>query len=153
MKKRAETREREECAEALALLAQKEIAFLLAGALLLVSSYLVTQNVAYRLIYMLMVLPALLVIAGHSNALLLRVLPAIAVFLMFVFPIRRHIADFGEVGSNWWVVATMLGVYAREVAWLFLASGLAALCVCWLRQSNMFEVMQRALPAQFANRL
>ena len=144
---------REVCAEALVLLAQKEVAFLLAGALLLVSSYLITQNVAYRLVYMLMVLPALLVIAGHSNALLLRALPTLSLFLMFVFPIRRHIAELGEVGSIWWVVATMLSVYAREVAWLFLASGLAALCICWLRQSQMFEEMQRSLPARFANRL
>jgi hypothetical protein len=144
---------RKEGAEALQFLETTELAFLLSGALLITASYLVTQNVAYRLIYLLMVLPALLVVASKSTSSLLRSLPYLAILAMFIFPIRRHLAELGEPGSTWWTLATTLGVYVREAAWLFLASGLLALVLCWARSTTTFQAMVRTLPPALAKLL
>ena len=144
---------RKEGAEALQFLETRELAFLLSGALLITASYLVTQNVAYRLIYLLMVLPALLVVASRSTSSLLCSLPYLAILAMFIFPIRRHLAELGEPGSTWWTLVTTLGIYVREAAWLFLASGLLALILCWARGTTTFQVMVRTLPPALAKQL
>ena len=144
---------REECAEALEYLETRELAFLLSGALLITASYLVTQNVAYRLIYLLMALPAMLIIANKSTSSLLRSLPYLAILAMFIFPIRRHLAELGEPGSTWWTLVTTLGVYVREATWLFLASGLLALILCWARSTPTFQAMVRPLSPALAKQL
>jgi hypothetical protein len=128
--------------------------FLMVGGILTVSAYLLAQNVAYRQVHMLMVLPALLTIAARDGGdRRWRALPWIAVGLMYAFTIRMGIrAPFGE-DTPAFAILTLAGFFVRELAWLVQATVVLALVVASfpalpiLRQaSDRFRRSSRQIP-------
>lgn len=106
--------------------------FLLVGCLMTLCAWLLAQNVDYRQIYLLMVLPALLcmspMLCGHP----MRRLPWLVLALMVEWPLRHHLNAMFALGSAMRDSAQALGVVLREAGWLALAAALAALALCAL---------------------
>ena len=122
----------------------REHAFLLAGALLVLGCFLAAQNIGYRAVHLLLVLPPLIALrAGGAG----RAGPAAAVALMWGEAWRRGLLTLGyAVGGGmeprlFW--ATWL---AREALWWWLATLLAAAAIVLLLQSPLVVVAGRRRP-------
>lgn len=107
-------------------------AFLLAGSLLVVSAYFFTQNVAYRQVHLLLALPGLYAL-GRTECGRWASLAPIAVLLMYLFPLRIHLAGLFAEGSFAWGAISLFGILVRETAWVMLATCLLALALAGLR--------------------
>ncbi|WP_120717578.1 hypothetical protein [Tsuneonella amylolytica] len=123
--------------------------FLLVGGILTVSAYLLAQNVAYRQVHMLMVLPALLAIAAREGSdRRWRALPWIAVGLMYAFTIRMGIrAPFGE-DTPAFAILTLAGFFARELAWLVQATVVLALVIAAFPPVPLLERLRTLRPVR-----
>jgi len=113
--------------------------FLLVGCLMTLSAWLLAQNVDYRQIYLLMVLPGLLCMRPMLSGFRLRYLPWLVLALMLEWPLRHHMNSLFAVGSTMRVTVEILGVIFREAGWLALAAALTALALCALGDISIWR--------------
>jgi hypothetical protein len=97
-----------------AALTEPEAAFLLAGSVLLVTCFVIAENVAYRAIYCLFVLPGLTALRGYWRA-----IAWLIVLLMWNNALRRAIGyDYWLLRElAWWVVMTLLLSLLLRLVW------------------------------------
>lgn len=114
---------------AVAELAAPQRDCLLVGGLLLLAAYLAGQNVDYRQIYTIMILPALCALRGPGLPPRFAALPWLAVALMWEFPLRYHTRALFEFDSPAHSFVTSIGVVLREAGWIAYAIALVALVV------------------------
>jgi hypothetical protein len=143
--------QRSDLSAALAALTPAEAIFLVIGCLLIGGCFFAGQNIGYRGIYLLFVLPGLLALSRHARERRLRILAdgtaALAVALMWGECFRTNLLaglGFLEIGPSlvdtvwlnfwllrelawWWLIAVMLAVLADFALRSQLAQRLAAL--------------------------
>jgi hypothetical protein len=146
---------RGEIDRSLARLAPPESIFLAIGGILIIGCFFAGQNVGYRGIFLLFVLPGLLALArnaaGKGTERLAKALSRVVLVLMWgeffrtnmIFALRG--SGFGETA----ILAAWLGFWLlRELAWWWSISVLVALVLGLLRQSES----ARWLSSSFARR-
>jgi len=128
-------------------LPQREATFLVVGAALLVGCFFAGQNIAYRGVFLLLILPALMKLGRSTAGWLGRIFGAtagIAVCLMWgeLFRIAILVA-VPRAAFVYWL--------SRELAWWWLIAVLAGLALCFVRESIMGQIaVQFRLPRLFA---
>jgi hypothetical protein len=121
---------------------------LIAGALLLTACFFAAQNVYYRGVYFVLIMPGLLQLrrgaaTGEAHRLLSLVLAAI-IFVTWEEPLHRSVhlvaasLRFGSVGPR----IEVLYWLARELVWWWLIASLAAIALCYMwRQPLIAEAL------------
>lgn len=112
--------------------------FLIIGALVLVGTYLGNQNLVYRMIFVLLLLPgldALRQVPGERFG----QMALVAVFLMFLFPLRMHIEDLFAAGSEARFLASVAGIVLREALWFGFATTLLGLIFAFQRNGQIWQ--------------
>jgi hypothetical protein len=137
---------------ALSSLTAHESMFLALGSVLIVGCFFAGQNVGYRGIFLLLVLPGLLAVAGTAvdgrTRALANITSALIVFVMWgeffrtnlIVALRGLAADEGVVQTAWfafWLV--------RELAWWWSISVLAAVTLYFLSESEVGRWASSAL--------
>lgn len=128
-------------------LPQSEATFLAVGAVLLVGCFFAGQNIAYRGVFLLLVLPGLMMLARSAEGFMSRIFGAtagIAVCLMWgeLFRVGVLVA-LPRAAFVYWL--------SRELAWWWLIAVLAGLVLCFVRGSTMGQIAaQFRLPRLFA---
>lgn len=119
---------------------EKTRSLLVVGSLLIVATYLATQNIAYRSILLLLVLPGLDALrrAGQFR---FAVLALVSVALMYLFPVRIMVTGLFDAGSEGAMRSALLLVALREVAWFYLASSLLGVVLCEVRFSPVVQLV------------
>ena len=112
--------------------------FLVIGALVLLGAYLGNQNLAYRMIFVLLLLPgldALRRVPGERFG----QMAIIAVALMYFFPLRIHLEDLFAQGSQGRFLVSVAGILLREALWIGLATTLLGLVFAYLRSGPIWQ--------------
>ncbi|MGB7655979.1 MAG: glycosyltransferase 87 family protein [Novosphingobium sp.] len=114
--------------------------FLVIGALVVVGAYLGNQNLDYRMIFLLLVLPGLdalrRVPGEHFGA-----MAVVAVALMYLFPLRMQIEGWFAPGSNGLFLVSVADIMIREALWFALAVTLLALIFTHLRSGPIWQAI------------
>lgn len=131
-------------------LPQSEATFLTVGAVLLVGCFFAGQNIAYRGVFLLLVLPGLMNLTHSAEGFTSRVFGAaagIAVCLMWGELFRIAILTaLPRAAFVFWL--------SRELAWWWLIAVLAGLVLCFVRESTMGRfAIQFTLPRLLARAL
>ena len=112
--------------------------FLIIGALVVVGAYFGNQNLDYRMIFLLLVLPGLdalrRVPGEHFGP-----VAVIAVALMYVFPVRMQIEGQFALGSGGLFLVTVAEILIREVLWFALVVTLLGLVFAHLRAGPLWQ--------------
>ena len=112
--------------------------FLIVGSLVLLGAYIGGQNLVYRMIFVLLVLPgldALRAMPGQRFG----AIAAIAVALMYLFPLRVHLQALFTPGSGGEFLVTVIGILLREALWFTLAATLLGLVFVQLRAGPIWQ--------------
>jgi Glycosyltransferase family 87 len=128
-------------------LPRREATFLTVGAVLLVGCFFAGQNIAYRGVFLLLVLPGLMKLGRSPEGSMSRIVRAtagVAVCLMWGESFRVAIlVSLPRAAFVYWL--------GRELAWWWLITVLAGLTLCFVRDSTMGQIAVRfALPRAFA---
>lgn len=121
--------------ERLMLLQPAEINFLIAGSIVMACCFLVSQNISYRAIFLLMTLPGLFIFARvdvsapRSMGLIYGVL-----FLLWEEFFRSLLWEFTEVYETWGILNFFYWL-ARELVWWWVMARLASLVIAFLWRS------------------
>lgn len=140
---------RETIAADVARLSERERTFLLAGVLLTFGCFFTAQNIGYRAVHLLLLLPAM--VALHRTACRRLYGWGVAATLGLLWSQGwRHallvaVAPLGERTQN---IAMLMGWIVREGLWWWLITLLAGLVVALLFQSEMGLFAQRLLTRQ-----
>jgi hypothetical protein len=116
-----------------------EIRCLVIGGLLLTACFFAGQNIAYRGIYFLLVVPGFVHLAGSASQTSTRQfwaqMIAAALFLMWEEPFRRAVhAIVALVRSGGLIYAELFFWIGRELMWWWLVAGLAAIVLSYFRR-------------------
>ncbi|HZU62654.1 MAG TPA: hypothetical protein VFF98_03140 [Novosphingobium sp.] len=137
---------------ALATLSARETHFLMVGALLVVAAFFTAQNIGYRVIHLLLVLPALLALRHAGPAARFRHAPKVALLLMWS-ELWRNRARWlgwhlgGKIGLG---VGKYLAFAAKEAMWWWLVIVLASYVLAWLSQGPLCQMAHRLLGGKAA---
>lgn len=114
--------------------------FLIIGALVVVGAYLGNQNLDYRMIFLLLVLPGLdalrWVPGEHFGA-----MAVVAVALMYLFPLRMQIEGWFAPGSDGLFLVSVADILIREALWFALAVTLLAVVFTHLRSGPIWQAI------------
>ncbi|WP_309623405.1 hypothetical protein [Novosphingobium sp.] len=119
--------------------------FLIVGSLVLLGAYIGNQNLVYRMIFVLLVLPgldALRPVPGQRFG----AIAAIAVALMYLFPLRVHLQALFTPGSGGELLVTVIGILLREALWFMLAVTLLGLVFVHLRAGPIWQRISSRRP-------
>ena len=119
--------------------------FLIVGSLVLLGAYIGNQNLVYRMIFVLLVLPgldALRAVPGQRFG----AIAAIAVALMYLFPLRVHLQALFTPGSGGELLVTVIGILLREALWFMLAVTLLGLVFVHLRAGPIWQRISSRRP-------
>lgn len=116
--------------------------FLVIGALLVVAAYLASQNLVYRLIFLLLVLPGLDALRKVPGERFGRA-AVIGVFAMYLFPLRYHLQSLFAPGSMAEFIVTLGTILLREALWFGFAATLLALVFTHLRGGPVWQDLTR----------
>lgn len=119
--------------------------FLIVGSLVLLGAYIGNQNLVYRMIFVLLVLPgldALRPVPGQRFG----AIAAIAVALMYLFPLRVHLQALLTPGSGGELLVTVIGILLREALWFMLAVTLLGLVFVHLRAGPIWQRISSRRP-------
>ncbi len=129
----------------LAALTERERSFLFAGALLVLGCFLTAQNIGYRALHLVLVLPALTALAGRR-----RIWTAgVGIVLVLLWAEGwRHWLDAAVEGRPPWADLPLavdgprvLGWLVREACWWSVVTLLWACVITFLRQSTMMRAL------------
>lgn len=123
--------------------------FLVIGSLLVVAAYLASQNLVYREIFLLLLLPgldALRKVRGENFGRYAE----IGVFTMFLFPLRYHLQNLFEPGTTAKFVVSLSTILLREALWFAFAATLLALVFTHLRSGSAWQELTRRWQARTA---
>jgi len=117
-------------------LSEAERNFLLVGALLILAAFFTAQNIGYRAIHLILILPALCAIRRHSASGWMRLLPFAAVLILWSEGWRNGAMSLAPMlGAHWHGRMSWLCWLIRESLWWWLTKMLIALIVASLRDS------------------
>ncbi|WP_242501439.1 hypothetical protein [Komagataeibacter xylinus] len=134
---------------ALTVLNERERAFLLVGALLILSCFFTAQNIGYRAVHLILVLPALSVLRDTSNIRIFRYALPLAIGLLWsgawyhdivavaAATIRHHGYSLVQTGlwlvreAMWWSLVTLLVSCVTD---LLLASNTVSACLRYVNR-------------------
>lgn len=124
-------------ASALETLTPRECSFLLIGALLTVACFFTAQNIGYRVVHLLLTMPALLVLRGFGPDLRFRWMPGAVLLSLWGEFWRNHgpaLAGylFGDGGT-----ASLLLWIVKQGVWWFLVTVFLAYLVAFAQRSAM----------------
>ncbi|GAN96886.1 hypothetical protein Geu3261_0123_002 [Komagataeibacter europaeus NBRC 3261] len=140
----------------LTVLNERERAFLLVGALLVLSCFFTAQNIGYRAVHLILVLPALSVLRDTSNIRVFRYALPLAIGLLWSGAwyhdivtisgavVRHHGYNLAQIGAwlvreaMWWSLVILL---VSCVADLILSSNTVSACLCYINRYNYKEKM------------
>ncbi|MCJ2184014.1 hypothetical protein MTR62_15115 [Novosphingobium sp. 1949] len=122
---------------ALAALTARERSFLLVGALLTIACFFTAQNIGYRVIHLLLALPALLALRAFAPSLRFRWMPGAVLLSLWGEAWRNHGPTLGRYVFGSEGVASLSLWLAKEGVWWFLVTVLAAYLVAFARHSAM----------------
>ena len=112
--------------------------FLIIGSLVVVGAYFGNQNLDYRMIFLLLVLPgldALRRVPGQGFGRM----AVVAVSLMYLFPVRMQIEGWFAAGSTGLFLVSVADIMIREVLWFALATTLLGLVFAHLRSGPIWQ--------------
>ena len=120
---------------ALASLTERERSFLLVGALLTISCFFTAQNIGYRVVHMLMVLPALLAMRGFAPSRVFNWTPWAVIATMWGDLLRFGIISIAAktpLGADAAILTTWV---VKESLWWFLVTVLLAYVAAFVSRS------------------
>lgn len=112
--------------------------FLIVGSLVVVGAYLGNQNLDYRMIFLLLVLPGLVALRRVPGQGFGRT-AGIAVALMYLFPVRMQVEGWFAPGSNGLFLISVADIMIREALWFALAATLLGLVFAHLRSGPIWQ--------------
>lgn len=121
-----------------AMLPEVQWRFLIVGALVVVGAYLGNQNLDYRMIFLLLVLPgldSLRRVPGESFG----QMAMVAVALMYWFALRMQIEGLFAAGSDGLFLISVADIVVREALWFALTVTLLALVFTHLRSGPLWQ--------------
>jgi len=130
---------------AMQVMDQRRQLFFIAGALVTVLCFFAAQNLAYRAVFLLLLLPGAWQIAAAGSG---RGLLAGILFLLWEPLFREHVTALsGMLLRPGWAVYPQIAYWlAREALWWWVAIQLVALMICFLRNAAA-NLMLRIAPA------
>lgn len=120
--------------------------FLIIGSLVVIGAYLGNQNLDYRMIFLLLVLPGLDALRRVPGERFGQMAVA-AVALMYLFPVRMQIEGWFLPGSNGLFLASVADIVIREALWFALVATLLALVFAHLRSGPLWQWIMAARAA------
>jgi len=134
--------------DALNYLGARERSLLLLSALLIVGCFFTAQNLGYRVVHLLLAMPALLTLRRFGNDVRYRFAPFAALALLWseIWRLRaRWLGQQlgGKIGHN---IGAIEAWVVRESLWWWLVSVLLAYIIAFALQSEMGVVLQRQIP-------
>ena len=121
-----------------AAMSAAEWRFLIVGSLVLLGAYIGNQNLVYRMIFVLLLLPgldALRAVPGQRFG----AMAVVAVALMYLFPLRVHLQALFTPNSGSELIVTVIGILLREALWFTLAATLLGLVFVHLRAGPLWQ--------------
>ncbi|PLK26849.1 hypothetical protein [Novosphingobium sp. TH158] len=140
-------------AAAMENLTQRERDFLLIGALMVMGCFFTSQNISYRTINLLLVLPALTALRATSAPSALRAMTWVALGLLWEQLLFRWVQAIAATigGAAEPLIEFGLGWFGRELAWWWLVTMLVACATAVVRPMPMWQaVFSRSLTAKAA---
>lgn len=135
----------------LALLNTRERSFLLIGALMTCACYFSAQNIGYRAINLILVLPAITALAVLTGERIYKQLAALVVVLLWTGAWRYLWEDYVMAARSMNDPARYAALYFRDLIWWIVVPMLIAMIVALLRDGPILRAaLGRAMPNRLA---